>query len=85
MNDLISRKALLKDIKKFVKGTPLQEMFETIVDKQPTAYDVDKVVEKLEGLKHPYKTFSVGYGDLNAFDYYIEKAKEIMKGAVKDE
>ena len=51
MNDLISRQALMDDIKRYVAGTPLQEMFETIVDKQPTAYDVDKVVDRLEKLK----------------------------------
>lgn len=51
MSDLISRKALIADVKKYVSGTPLQEMFETIIDKQPTAYDVDKVVGQLEERK----------------------------------
>lgn len=44
MSDLISRKALIADCKKYVKGTPLQEMFETIIDNQPTVCDMDGII-----------------------------------------
>ena len=48
-DDLISRKALLENLRsrKYI-DMPLREGFESIVDWQPTAYDVDKVIEKLE-------------------------------------
>jgi len=54
------------------------------MDAQQTAYDVDKVVERLEGLKHPYTSFTERYGALNAYDYYIEKAKTIARKGGKD-
>lgn len=79
MNDLISRKALLKDIKKYVAGTPLQEMFETIIDNQPTAYDVNKVVEQLE---------NACCTDIDGVEFPIidaDTAIEIVKGGGKDE
>jgi len=50
-------------------------MMET-VQAQPTAYDVDKVVERLD--KEP----SCGFGFKGL---YTKKAIEIVKGAVKDE
>ena len=49
MSDLISRKALIDDIKsRGYINKALAEIFETVIDDQQSAYDVDKVVEQLE-------------------------------------
>lgn len=77
MSDLISRKALIADVKKYVSGTPLQEMFETIIDKQPIAYDVDKVVEKLESIR---KDENIRFAD-----QVVSRAINIVKGGLEDE
>lgn len=81
MSDLISRKALLEDIKKYVSGTPLQEMFETIVDNQPTAYNVDGIVKELEEAKETHED-ECGFDEFDYVDY--ETAISIVKGAVKE-
>lgn len=45
---LIDANKLIEDIRKrnYISKA-LSEIFETIIDEQPTAYDVDKVVEQL--------------------------------------
>jgi hypothetical protein len=52
------------------------------IDKLPTAYDVDKVVEQLKECER-YVYDAVSDEDNYVID--TEKAIEIMKGAVKDE
>jgi hypothetical protein len=47
-NDLISRSELTKAMFQYVKG---EKTIGQIIDEQPTAYDVDKVVEELEDTK----------------------------------
>ncbi len=87
MSDLISRKALVKDIRKHVSGTPLQEMFETIVDSQPTAYDVDKVVERLECEKGNESDY-INQDDKRLVRHWnlcIDNCRQIVKGGGKDE
>ena len=47
-NDLISRSALIEDL---VEQIPLAEnvhIFRDIIESQPTAYDVDKVIRQIE-------------------------------------
>jgi hypothetical protein len=46
---LIDANKLIEDIRKrnYISKA-LSEIFETIIDEQPTAYDVDKVIEQLE-------------------------------------
>lgn len=46
---LIDADALIEDVRKrpYIDKA-LSEIFETIIDEQPTAYDVEKVVEELE-------------------------------------
>lgn len=63
---------------KFVQG--LWEAKEIIED-QPTAYDVDKVVEQLKECER-YVYDAVSDDDSYVID--TEKAIEIVKGAVKD-
>ena len=47
--DLISRKVLIADMKsrKYIDKA-LCEIFETVVDEAPTAFDKEKVIEELE-------------------------------------
>lgn len=46
---LIDTDKLIEDIhKRNYISKALSEIFETIIDEQPTAYDVDKVVEQLD-------------------------------------
>ena len=47
-DDLISRKALIVDMKsrKYIDKA-LCEIFETVVDKAPTAFDKEKVIEQI--------------------------------------
>lgn len=52
MSDLIKRSALKQDLRKcqiesLIEHTEKKNVFD-IIDEQPTAYDVDKVVEELE-------------------------------------
>ena len=96
MNDLISRSELIKHF----EGIQQQENvvgleFVATIDEikeQPTAYNVDKVVEELE--KHKDTTdlttvdeemvvgFTIYQG---AFNEAIDKAIEIVKAGVKNE
>ena len=52
-NDLISRSALMQSLRNnvLVDVTP---NLEQAIEEQPTAYDVDKVVEQLEQQKNQY-------------------------------
>jgi hypothetical protein len=50
-DDLISRSALTKSMLQYVRG---EKTIGQIIDEQPTAYDVDKVVEKLENKRDYY-------------------------------
>ncbi len=49
-NDLISRSALMQSLRNNVL-VDLTSNLEQAIDEQPTAYDVDKVVEKVESRK----------------------------------
>ena len=91
-NDLISRSALLEEINNLhmritgsVNAAEIAIMEETkksiakMVDEQPTAYDMDKVVERLEE-EGMYEDAPVYEGDRET-DYYIRlgKAVEIVR------
>lgn len=54
------------------------------IDEQPTAYDVDKVVEQLEKLRKPWLVASPSSTMALLVVDEIEKAIEIVKKAVKD-
>lgn len=48
MSDLISRQALIEDVRnRSYINKALAEIFETVIDSQSTVYDVDRVVEQL--------------------------------------
>lgn len=49
MSRLIDADALIENIRKrHYIDTALSEIFETIIDEQPTAYDIERVVAELE-------------------------------------
>ena len=97
MNDLISRKAVLKLIEDIKVDKDIPKNYGTLLDimsvirNMPTAYDVDKVVEQLQQMKTRYFLTIANTGNETLDKIYedvgnsIDKAIEIMKGAVKDE
>ena len=89
MSDLISRSKLLKEIETW--GGCVEALHEYI-EKMPTAYDIDKVVEELEELKMRYFLTIANTGDEKSDFAYenvgnvLDKAIEIVKqgGVRKD-
>ncbi len=84
-DDLISRSALLEELKSFsltITGLNIllqisaKKSIMRIVDEQPTAYDVEKVVEQLENEK-------AGYFEYGRSALY--KAIEIVKAGGESE
>ena len=95
MGDLISRKALMKefgidedtpDVAKILIAVKLRDI-EKIINRQPIAYDVDKVVEKLEKEQEDayYRACKSLSKEEGARANALLDAIEIVKGAVKDE
>lgn len=89
-DDLISRGKAIENLHKIPKiwnGNECLVSFQTVIDymnSQRIAYDVDKIVEKLENSK----TNFIGMGTLQSayFDKGIDKAIEIVKsGGVSDD
>lgn len=93
-NDLISRSALLEEINNFsmritgsANAMALVIMDETkksimrMVEEQPTAYDVDKVVERLEAEAERWKESGEEYEDQKELGVSegFKKAIEIVK------
>lgn len=91
-DDLVSRKALLEELKEFkmsITGSEnamaLMVMDETkksimrIVDEQPTVYDKEKVVERLEELHE-----SISCDDWYAAEKVYEAIEIVQKGGVKE-
>ena len=71
-NDLISRSALIKDLKKQQGlNNPTMQCVMGTIHKLPTAYDADKVKNRLKELKEIYPT---GNGD---YEYAIRVDKAI--------
>ena len=58
-----------------------KEILTTIME-QPTAYDVDKVIEELKDAKHDVCLYD---DDLEYYQRGIDKAIEIVKAGVKNE
>ena len=93
MSDLISRSELIKHFEAIQQqenavGLDFVAMIDEIKE-QPTAYDVDKVVEELNKLDvKAIKRYKGGtFGDYEGTDYYIKKsdAIEIVKAGVNNE
>lgn len=86
---LIDADELIKYIKIWEIGTSIssdQKEFIDCINKQPTAFDVDKVVEQLKELKMSYFLTIANTGDADKDCAYkniantIDKAVEIVKG-----
>ena len=93
MSDLISRSELIKHFEAIqqqenVVGLEFIAMIDEIKE-QPTAYDVDKVVEELNELDvTAIRRYEGGtFGNYEGTDYYIEKSKaiEIVKAGGENE
>lgn len=95
MSDLISRKALLEFFDPDNKEMPWAIAVRSRIIQQPTAYDPDKVVEKLEDLQNFEERTGKSYcpegaaecrykySDLGCTHCAFEKAIEIVKGGGK--
>lgn len=87
---LIDADKLKKDILlQNILGEPIQKIIDRyihIVDEQPTAFDMDKVIKQLEELKMRYFLTIANTGDADKDCAYkniantIDKAVEIVKG-----
>lgn len=96
MSDLISRSKLLKRLEEWNTSDEMDKAlynfaFNRIIE-QPTAYDIDKVVEELEVLKRIYFLTIANTGDEKSDFAYenvgnaLDKAIEIVKqGCVSDD
>ena len=80
MNDLISRSELIKLFKEHMRtARDFREIIINIIPtikNQPTAYDIDKVIAKLEETKHTICLFD---DDLEHYQNGIDEAIEIVK------
>ena len=87
MSRLIDVEKLIEDIEKSRKENPHNDIkiasnhnfehfhFIKLVNEQPTAYDVDKVVEQLEELKE--------WEDVDGKAYYTMSEKQVINKAIK--
>lgn len=83
-DDLISRKALIADMRgrKYIDKA-LCEIFETIVDESPAAFDKEKVIEELQRHSHNYYP-SIDYYCLSRKAVDLKDAIEIVeKGGIE--
>ena len=99
MSDLISRSALIEEIKslsivlggKQIFSDNAKDSVLRTIDEQPTAYDIDKVVEELRQKKEEVQRLRntcVALSDLEVCDIEnvtYERAIEIVKAGVKNE
>ena len=94
MRDLISRSELIKELNKYCGNQRylVSENIREIINNQPTAYDIDKVVEELEEVKMRYFLTIANTGDEKSDFAYenvgnaLDKAIEIVKqGSVSDD
>lgn len=81
MGRLIDTDAIKWDKCEDADGNPVYVLDKRDIDKQPTAYDVDAVVEQLEKLKEECEDPLQDYDP----NYFINKAIEIAKGGGVDE
>ena len=75
--DLISRSALLEDIRNNITEMSGTMDWLKLIDRHPTAYNVDKVVEQLEEAKSNYN------GESAEFWTYREAIRIVKAGGVE--
>lgn len=83
---LIDADKLDSYIKSKLSNMAEYELFATMIDNQPTAFDVGKVVERLEEMRDEL-LHSTDYNNdiINYCLDWFDMAIDIVKGAVKDE
>lgn len=83
---LIDANKLIEDIhKRNYISKALSEIFETIIDEQPTAYDADKAVEQLEKKIQTHER-CIEYEKKNGTiteEFQQRKAVEVLKDAIE--
>lgn len=83
---LIDTDKLIEDIhKRNYISKALSEIFETIIDEQPTAYDIDEVVEQLEKRIRTHER-CIEYEKKNGTiteEFQQRKAVEVLKDAIE--
>ena len=99
MSDLISRKVVMDWLRDLQAQAIINRQHGTLVDatieasinsfinfivQVPTAYDADKVVERLEALKSSYQFWNSGYAAEDKGDA-VADAVEIVKGGGQGE
>lgn len=83
MSDLISRSALIEEIRKQIFFDDAKDTVLRIINEQPTAYSIDKVVEELLTLNKNYNDGINLYEEVTEIP--TEEAIEIVKqGSVSD-
>ena len=94
-NDLISRRALMDEIKnhdwKWLKDNREKSMVLRLIGRQPTAYDTDKVVEQLSEIEVHRNEYSEivecniePCRGMSCYECILDKAIEIVKGGKND-
>ena len=73
---LIEIDELKKNIDEKIGDFPHRKMLFNVIDNQPTAYDIDKVVEQLE------ENYSCDVGNLKMIS--LDKAIEIVRGGEQE-
>lgn len=82
MSDLISRDALLEDLRSTITEQSDTLDWINMINRQPTAYDLDKVVQQLEDRS----TLSRPVGWTKSYEIItLDAAVEIVKGGGADE
>ena len=84
MSDLISRGELIKELNKYCGNQRylVSENIREIINNQPTAYDVDKVVEELEKERLIYFLSIANTGD-KSLDVTYEKVGQTIDNAIE--
>lgn len=101
MSDLISRSKLLKRFLVNKDGHRIPERdcdnlevtvsikdVKTIIKEQPTAYDIDKIVEELEQLAdESYEAFCIAFNsdDRAEYDAYTNAIEIVKQGGVRND
>ena len=98
MSDLISRSELIKELNKYCGNQRylVSENIREIINNQPIAYSVGKVVSELEEMIHPKQLYFCKYArggckhlyndDKDCMECVVENAIEIVKqGGVSDD
>ena len=91
MNDLIRREDVIKLVNQFVFGLckeqndEVRRTFNKYIEKMPTAYSVDKVIEELDGAMWLTTNDDGETNNLSIQVVSFEDAIEIVKEGVKNE